>query len=218
MIQAPVKTVGKTRFIPRITSRRLNKALKLGLDYALTIPTLLLIGPLMILIALLIKLDSPGPVIYRRRAVGLNGREFYAYKFRTMYVDGNLRLMQNREQWLTILREGTVQDDPRLTRVGRFLHRYGLEELPRLFNVLERSMSLVGPRMISRAEMMKFGHRIEGYTSVLPGLTGMWQVRGHSPDVEDRIRLESEYIRDWSVLLDLQILLQSVVVAFTTQA
>ena len=134
--------------------RRMNRVLKLGLDYALTIPTLLLIAPLLLIIAALIKLDSPGPVFYRRRVVGRRGREFDAYKFRTMHIDGEDRLIANREQWMEVL-NGSVDNDPRLTRVGRFLRRYGLDELPRLFNVLNRTMSLVGPRMMTRVELLK---------------------------------------------------------------
>jgi lipopolysaccharide/colanic/teichoic acid biosynthesis glycosyltransferase len=215
MFQAPANNT--TTALPTITMRRLNRWLKFGLDYALTIPTLLLIAPLLLIIATLIKLDSPGPVLYRRRVVGRNGREFDAFKFRTMYVNGDDRLAANREQWMEVL-SGSIDNDPRLTRVGRFLRRYGLDELPRLFNVLNRTMSLVGPRMMTRAELLKFGHRISGYTHVLPGMTGLWQVNGHSRRIDDRVELETRYIRNWSILLDLQILFQSVVVAFSVQA
>jgi lipopolysaccharide/colanic/teichoic acid biosynthesis glycosyltransferase len=198
-----------------MTTRRLNRWVKHALDFALVVPTLLLISPLLALVALLIKLDSPGPVFYRRRVVGLGGREFSAYKFRTMYVDNNARLIRRRDEWMEVLRGGELDNDPRLTRVGRFLRRTGLDELPRLFNVLDRTMSLVGPRMMTRTELMKYGHRVDGYTAVRPGLTGLWQVRGHSRNFDDRARLESEYISNWSVLLDVQILLQTVFVAFT---
>ncbi len=211
MIQA------RTTTTPTIAMRQLNRALKLGLDYALTVPTLLLIAPLLLIIAALIKLDSPGPVIYRRRVVGRNGREFDAYKFRTMHIDGEDRLIANRDQWMEVL-NGSVDSDPRLTRVGRFLRRYGLDELPRLFNVLNRTMSLVGPRMMTRAELLKFGHRIDGYCSVLPGMTGLWQVSGHSRRLDDRVELETRYIRNWSILTDVQILVQSVAVAFAVHA
>ncbi len=168
-------------------------------------------------IAVLLRLDSPGPVLYRRRVVGRNGREFDAYKFRTMYVDSDDKLIASREQWMEVL-NGPVDSDPRLTRVGRFLRRYGLDELPRLFNVLNRTMSLVGPRMMTRAEMLKFGHRVDGYSRVLPGMTGLWQVNGHSRRIEDRIELETRYIHNWSILMDVQILIRSVIVAFTVEA
>jgi len=113
---------------------------------------------------------------------------------------------------------GPVDSDPRLTRVGRFLRRYGLDELPRLFNVLNRTMSLVGPRMMTRAEILKFGHRVDGYSRVLPGITGLWQVNGHSRRIDDRVELETRYIRNWSIMTDVQILIQSVIVAFTVEA
>lgn len=213
MIQAPATT--KARVFPKTTARRINNLLKFSLDYALTIPTLLLITPLLLVIALLIKLDSPGPILYRMRMVGKNGREFESFKFRTMFINGNNRLLANRDQWMEVLRAGEIDSDPRLTRVGRFLRRYGLDELPRLFNVLNRTMSLVGPRMMNRSELLRFGYRVQGYTSVLPGMTGLWQVSGHNRDLNVRAELESDYIRNWSVLLDMKILLQSVVVAFT---
>ena len=197
--------------------RRLNRWAKLGLDYALTIPTLILIAPLLVAIAILIKLDSPGPILYRHRVVGRRGREFDAYKFRTVYVNSTGKLLANRAQWVAAL-NGESDADPRLTRVGRFLRRFGLDELPRLFNVLNRSMSLVGPRMMTRGEMLRFGHRIEGYYNMLPGMTGLWQVSGHSRHLDDRVELETHYIRDWSFLLDLHILARSVEVAFITEA
>ena len=215
MIQAPA-TNKLDSFSPTL-ARRMNRLAKLGLDYALTLPTLILISPLLLLFAVLIRLDSPGPVLYRRRVVGRNGREFDAYKFRTMHVDGNDRLIANRDQWMEVL-QGDIDSDPRLTRVGRFLRRYGLDELPRLLNVLNRTMSLVGPRMMTRTELLRFGHRINGYTSVLPGMTGLWQVSGHSRRIDDRIELETRYVREWSMLLDMQILAKSVVVAFTAAA
>ncbi len=217
MFQLPVNTVERTNAIPQLTSRRVNRWLKLALDYALVLPTLLLVSPLLLTIALLIKLDSPGPVFYRRRVVGRGGREFFAYKFRTMHLNGNDRLIRHREQWMEVMRGQAIADDPRLTRVGRLLRRSGLDELPRLFNVLERSMSLVGPRMMTRGELLKYSDRVKGYTDVMPGLTGLWQVSGCGRDLDERFKLESAYIRNWSVLLDLRILLQSVVVAFTVQ-
>jgi len=215
MIQAPA-TNKLDSFSPAM-ARRMNRLAKLGLDYVLILPTLILIAPLLLVFAVLIRLDSPGPIIYRRRVVGRNGREFDAYKFRTMYIDGNDRLIANRSQWMEVL-QGDIDSDPRLTRTGRFLRRYGLDELPRLFNVMNRTMSLVGPRMMTRAELLRFGHRIDGYCSVQPGLTGLWQVSGHSRRVDDRIELESRYVRDWSISLDLHILVQSVFVAFGATA
>lgn len=211
MIRVPANNTANR--ITTVNMRRLDRRLKLILDYALTVPTLLLITPLLMIIALLIKVESPGPALYRVRVVGRNGREFDAFKFRTMFVNGNARLIANRDQWMEVL-NGNMLNDPRLTRVGRFLRTYGLDELPRLFNVLNRTMSLVGPRMMTRNELFKFGHRIEGYTDVLPGLTGPWQVSGHNPRTNKRVELETNYIHNWSFIQDVRILFRSVMVAF----
>lgn len=211
MIRVPANNTANR--LTTVNMRRLDRWLKLVLDYALTVPTLLLITPLLIIIAVLIKAESPGPALYRVRVVGRHGREFDAFKFRTMFVNNNARLIANRDQWMEVL-NGDTSNDPRLTRVGRLLRSYGLDELPRLFNVLNRTMSLVGPRMMTRRELFKFGHRIEGYTDVLPGLTGLWQVSGHSPRTNERVELETSYIHNWSFLLDVRILFRSVMVAF----
>jgi len=211
MIRVSVNNTANT--IAPVNMRRLDHGLKLALDYILVVPTLALIAPLLIIISLLIKAESPGPALYRVRVVGRHGREFNAFKFRTMYVNGNARLTANRDQWMEAL-SGRIDDDPRLTRVGRFLRRYGLDELPRLFNVLNRTMSLVGPRMMTRNELFRFGHRIQGYTEVLPGMTGLWQVSGHSRHLNERVELETRYIRDRSLVMDMKILFRSVVVAF----
>ncbi|HEU5086183.1 MAG TPA: sugar transferase, partial [Roseiflexaceae bacterium] len=157
----------------------------------------------------LIKRDSPGPVFHRRRVVGQGKTEFDAFKFRTMYVDGDALLSDEQRCELEV--HGKLKDDPRITRVGAFLRHYSLDEVPQLFNVLCGQMSLIGPRMITREELTKFGRWQHNRATVKPGLTGLWQVSGRSDlSYEDRVRLDMHYIRNHSIWLDVQILLQTI--------
>jgi exopolysaccharide biosynthesis polyprenyl glycosylphosphotransferase len=198
---------------------RVNKArltgidsfLKFLLDYTLTIPGLILISPLLLVLAAVVKLDSPGPIIYRRRVMGVNGQQFDAYKFRTMKVNGDDILAADPNLMSQFEENHKLPEDPRITRVGRFLRKTSLDELPQLINVLKREMSLVGPRMISPGEMPKYNQWGMNLLTVQPGITGLWQVSGRS-DVtyEERVKMDMHYIRNWSIWLDLQILLATI--------
>lgn len=187
-----------------------DSILKLTLDYCLTLPGLIAILPFMGLIALAIKLDSAGPALYRRRVMGLNGRQFDAFKFRTMHVNGDEIMNQHPELKAELARNHKLKSDPRITRIGRILRKLSLDELPQLFNVLLGEMSLVGPRMISPAEMAQYHQWGINLLTVRPGLTGLWQVSGRSDVVyEDRVRLDMYYIRNWTIWLDFQIIFQT---------
>jgi exopolysaccharide biosynthesis polyprenyl glycosylphosphotransferase len=201
--RVPLVVLNKTR----ITGPHL--LLKTALDYGLATLALLALLPLFALAALLIGLDSPGPVIYRRRVVGQGKREFDAFKLRTMRVGGDALLTP--EQRAELDEHGKLKDDPRVTKVGAFLRRYSLDELPQLINVLRGEMSLIGPRMITRPELEKFGRWQHNLTTVKPGLTGLWQISGRSDlSYEERVRLDMHYIRNHSIWLDLQILFQTI--------
>lgn len=187
-----------------------DRVLKLFLDYGITIPVLIISSPLLLMIAILIKLDSPGPVIHRRRVMGVNGRQFDAYKFRSMYVNGDEILDRYPGLKEELAKNHKLKVDPRVTRIGRYLRKFSLDELPQLFNVLRREMSLVGPRMISPAEMKNYNHWGINLLTVRPGITGLWQVSGRSDiSYEQRVRLDMQYIRNWSIWLDLQIILRT---------
>jgi lipopolysaccharide/colanic/teichoic acid biosynthesis glycosyltransferase len=213
MILAPVSTSvklnnGETKAYRSASSYQ--RLVKVAFDYAVVIPALLSLAPLMLLIALLIKLESPGPVLHRRRVIGREGREFNVYQFRTMYVNGDARLLKNRRQWVALLRHGKAAHDPRITTIGSFLRRSGLNHLPRMFNIIARHMSLVGPYIMTRKDAMRIDrYRIEAITSVLPGMTGMWQVTSSNSSVKERARVELEYVSNWSLRLDIQILLNT---------
>lgn len=188
-----------------------DRILKTALDYSIALPGLILISPLMLMIALAVKLSSPGPVIHRRRVMGVNGRQFDAFKFRTMYMDGGQILQEDPELSARLAREHKLKDDPRVTPLGRFLRKYSLDELPQLFNVLRREMSLVGPRMISPAEVEKYDQWGLNLLTVPPGITGLWQTSGRSDvSYHERVRLDMHYIRNWTIWLDLQLLWQTI--------
>lgn len=188
----------------------LDEFLKLILDYCITIPGLLVILPVMSIIALWIKMDSPGPAIHRRRVMGVNGRQFDAFKFRTMYVNGDEILEQRPHLKAELALNHKLKDDPRITRVGQFLRKTSLDELPQLFNVLKRDMSLVGPRMIAPAELEKYSQWNINLLTVRPGISGLWQVSGRSDlNYEARVNLDMYYVRNWTLWLDLRILIQT---------
>ena len=186
-------------------------ALKAMLDLIIAGLVLLLSWPLMVIIAIAIKFNSPGPIFYRRRVVGVGGKPFYAFKFRTMYVDADERLARDPELRHQFEKNFKLKDDPRITRVGQFLRRTSLDELPQLFNVLLRQMSLVGPRMITQDELVRYGKWRMNLSTVKPGITGLWQVSGRSDvSYEERVMLDMYYIRNYSIWLDLHLLYQTV--------
>ncbi len=195
----------------RTQSGAFNKVMKAFVDYMLVIPGLLLISPLLFFIAVLVKLDSPGPIIHRRRVLGLDGRVFDAYKFRTMYVNGDDILAKYPKLRAELARNYKLKCDPRVTRIGHWLRKFSLDELPQLFNVLQQDMSLVGPRIITPNEIKKYGQWGDTLMSVMPGLTGLWQISGRSDtSYDERVRLDMEYIHSWSVGLDVNIILQTI--------
>ncbi len=184
--------------------------IKFATDILITIPAMILLLPMMLIIGIAIKLDSPGPVLHRRRVMGVNKCQFDALKFRTMYVNGDEILDKHPELKTELARNRKLKEDPRVTRVGRFLRKWSLDELPQLINVIKRDMSVVGPRMICPEEMGNYSQWNINLLTVKPGITGLWQVSGRS-DVtyEERVRLDMHYIRNWSIWLDIQILIRT---------
>ena len=143
--------------------------------------------------------------------MGVNGKQFDAYKFRTMVTNGTEILADSLDLRAELAENHKLKDDPRITQLGRLLRRFSLDELPQVFNVLMREMSLVGPRMISPAEMNKYDQWGINLLTVNPGITGLWQVSGRSDvSYKDRVRMDMHYIRNWSLWLDLQLLMQTI--------
>jgi exopolysaccharide biosynthesis polyprenyl glycosylphosphotransferase len=204
--------------------------LKRALDLVGASLGLLFLSPLFLLISILIKLDSSGPAIFKQKRVGKNGHIFTFYKFRSMYVSGDEEIHRS---YVTNLIRGEARkmarkvgakkvfklaDDPRVTRVGRFLRRTSLDELPQLFNVLKGEMSLVGPRPPIPYEVELYEDWQMKRLSVLPGITGYWQVEGRAnKDYNEMVKMDLQYIKNWSLWLDLKILSKTIKVVLSRE-
>jgi Undecaprenyl-phosphate galactose phosphotransferase WbaP len=189
--------------------------LKRILDLVVSIVLIVLLTPLLILIAALLKVTEKGPVLFQQIRVGKNGKHFQCLKFRTMVVNAEEALQtylsecpDARREWI----EGQkLRNDPRVTALGRFLRKSSLDELPQLFNVLAGHMSLVGPRPITDGEIPRYGDKILAYMAMRPGLTGLWQISGRSNcTYEERVRLDARYVSEWKLRTDIMILLRTV--------
>lgn len=196
----------------------LSLAVKRAMDIIGALVGLLLLAPVMLLISLLIRLDSPGPVLFRQLRRGYRGRPFWVLKFRTMVVDAEQRLKdlekKNESSGGVLFK---LRDDPRVTPLGRFLRRSSLDEFPQLINVLRGEMSLVGPRPLQLRDSDKLqALDPEGYACrlrVMPGLTGPWQVGGRSEvDYSHMVKLDRDYAQNWSLMGDLCIIMKTFVV------
>jgi exopolysaccharide biosynthesis polyprenyl glycosylphosphotransferase len=195
------------------TFRAQQLVLKRAIDVVGAALGLLLLSPLFAVLAIAIKLDSRGPVFFTQRRAGIGGRPFRMLKLRTMR-DGADGLKQ---ELAYLNRSGDprlfkIMEDPRVTRVGAWLRRWSLDELPQLVNVLRGEMSLVGPRPFFESDLDYYELHHFGRLGARPGITGLWQVNGRSDivDFEEVVELDTRYIREWSLLLDLKILLQTV--------
>lgn len=188
-----------------------NRFRKAALDRVGALSALLILLPVMVVIAIAVKLDSRGPIFYRATRIGLNNTPFQMWKFRSMVTDADALRPQ-----IAALNEGAgvlfkVRDDPRVTRVGKFIRRYSLDELPQLFNVVGGSMSLVGPRPPLPDEVERYDGRVARRMLVKPGITGLWQVSGRSDlSWEESVRLDLSYVENWSIMQDLTILWRTV--------
>lgn len=198
---------------------RLLQAAKRLLDMVCAAALLILLSPLLIAVAIAIRLESPGSPFFAHRRLGRDGRHFDCLKFRSMRPDAEHLLMTNdtlRHQYVTNDFKIPVDMDPRVTRLGRFLRKSSIDELPQLWNVIKGDMSLVGPRPIVPLEATYYGDDLSLLLSMRPGITGSWAVSGRSEvGYPERVELELEYVRTWSFTTDLEILLRTPVTVFT---
>lgn len=198
-------------------ARWYNRLYKRLFDILLSLLGMIFFVPLGVIISLGIYIDSPGPVVFAHKRVGKSGKEFSCYKFRTMVPDAEkvlqAYLAKNpaaKEEWDNSFK---LKDDPRVTRVGKFLRQTSLDELPQVMNVIKGEMSLVGPRPIVKAEIEKYGEYIRDFYLVPPGITGMWQVNGRSDTTyAERVAMDTWYVRNWSIWMDLVYLFKTIAV------
>ncbi len=183
---------------------------KRAMDLMIAVPALVFIFPVLIVIAIAVKLDDGGPVLFRHRRRGHGGKPFKCLKFRTMVenAEGQLAALLASDPALAQewKRDQKLRNDPRVTRIGRFLRKSSLDELPQLLNIILGSMSIVGPRPIVDDEVSRYGEHIAAYDLVRPGVVGLWQVSGRNDTTyEERVQLDVDYQQSWSIWLDLRI-------------
>ncbi len=194
---------------PRLDSFQL--ALKRALDVSLSLVGLAMLAPVFAVLALAVRLDSAGPAFFRQKRAGADERVFLCYKFRSMFADADLRQAE-----IERLNEADgpvfkIEKDPRITRVGGFLRRWSVDELPQLWNVLRGDMSLVGPRPLPLRDFERMGEEHKKRLAVVPGMTGYWQINGRSSlSFEEMIRLDLYYIENWSLAFDFKIILRTI--------
>ena len=185
------------------------------MDLVIATTALVLATPVMIIIVLLIKITTGGSAVFSHSRVGLGGKPFNCYKFRSMvsnseevlkaYLDAN---PQARQEWQETHK---IRNDPRVTFLGRMLRKSSIDELPQLLNIIRGDMSCVGPRPVVTDELKRYGDHVEEYLGARPGLTGLWQVSGRSSlDYANRVALDSRYVRNWSIWLDIAILFRTI--------
>lgn len=205
------RTAGELRVSCHSDRGRIDAVLTRGMDIIIALIMLIFISPLMVLVACAVFVVDPGPVLFAHGRLGQGGKTFKCLKFRSMVLDAEGRLLhllasdpEAKREW----EQGhKLKVDPRVTRIGAFLRRTSLDELPQLFNVLRGEMSMVGPRPIVVAEITRYGRYFTDYCSVRPGLTGLWQISGRSDtSYRRRVALDVAYCRSRSVALDIRIL------------
>ncbi len=214
----PIEFIGQFPTIPlhRGHVPEVGFVLKRVLDVLFGSLILLVLSPFLVVIAIAIRLESPGPVLYRSQRIGKKGRVFRCYKFRTMVRDAEKRrseVMHMNERDGVLFK---VTNDPRITRLGRFLRKYSLDELPQFINVLKGDMSIVGPRPPIASEVMEYKLNHLRRLDVTPGITGLWQVQARQdPSFDSYVSLDVAYIENWSVWLDVKIILRTIGVVFS---
>jgi Undecaprenyl-phosphate galactose phosphotransferase WbaP len=199
-----------------------NRFVKMFFDITVSIISMPLLLPVIGIIGIIIRAETPGPAIYAHDRIGKNGKTFRCYKFRTMYRDAEERLKEildtneeTRNEWLE---NWKLKDDPRITKVGRFLRKTSLDELPQIFNVIKGEMSLVGPRPYLLREKADIGENLHVICGAKPGITGLWQVSGRSDTgYKYRVKLDSWYIMNWSLWLDMAIIFKTIRVVVKTE-
>jgi UDP-galactose-lipid carrier transferase len=211
---------GMAFFIKNNLLNPVDKRIKTIFDYIVSYSSVLILSPFFIFLYCLVYIDTKGKPLFKQRRIGQHGKSFNIYKFRTMVINSDevlQELLDNnpeiKDEWE---KDFKLKDDPRITKLGNFLRKTSLDELPQLINVLQGKMSLVGPRPIIDKEIPKYGEYFEYFKAVKPGITGLWQVSGRNDiDYDERVQLDVWYVRNWSVDIDFIILIKTIIVVLS---
>ena len=201
--------------VPKIAKKasKINyKSVKRVFDLVISTIGLIMLSPIFLILAIIVKLDSKGPVFFAHTRYGKNGKKFKMYKFRTMYENAQDMINDFTPEQMKEWKENfKLQDDPRITKVGKFLRKTSLDELPQIVNIIKGDLSIIGPRPVIEEELEKYGENKEKFLSVTPGLTGYWQANGRSSTTyEQRMEMELYYIDHISPKLDFKIFFKTI--------
>lgn len=196
-----------------LSKGRIYPFFKRIMDILMVSIAVILLLPIFLLISVLVKITSKGPIIYKHKRVGKNGKEIYLYKFRTMVSDAdNFDKYFTKEELEKFRENYKLENDPRITKLGKILRRTSLDELPQLFNILKGDMALIGPRPVVEEELEYFKEKKELILSILPGLTGWWACNGRScRTYDDRVKLEAYYVKNMSLKLDMKCFFKTII-------
>jgi len=194
------------------STREVYSYVKRGLDVILSALGTIILSPVFLIIAGIIKFDSPGKVFFKNKRKRKNGKEIYIYKFRTMVENAEDMIRDFSPEQLQEFKENyKLKDDPRITKVGSFLRRTSLDELPQIFNILRGELSIIGPRPVIKEELEKYGPNKAKFLSITPGLTGYWQANGRSNTTyEERMQMELYYVENYSLKMDIKIFFKTI--------
>lgn len=192
------------------------RIIKRALDIIISGVGLVILFPFLLVIAIAIKIDSKGPILFKHKRIGKDGKTIYIYKYRTMLPNAEEMIKDfNFEQLKEFKENYKLKKDPRITKVGRFLRKTSLDELPQLINILKGELSIVGPRPIIQEELERYGENADKFLSVMPGLTGYWQANGRSlTTYEQRMKMELYYVENCTLLLDIKIFFKTIFIVF----
>ena len=214
MNEASIELIQSRTDLKVTTKKYMYSFVKRNFDIIMSLTAMVLLFPIFFIIAIMIKIDSKGNIIYKHKRIGKNGKYIYLYKFRTMYTNSKeileeiLKDPKVKEEWENNFK---LDNDPRVTKIGKFLRKTSLDELPQLLNIFLGDMSIVGPRPVIDGEIEKYGIYKKKFLSVTPGLTGWWACNGRScTSYKERIKLELYYVNHRSIKLDLLVILKTI--------
>lgn len=196
-----------------IKEKHIYKYVKRFLDFTLSLLGLIILSPVFLIISILIKKESDGPIFFKHKRIGKNGKEIYLYKFRSMVPNAEALIKKFTPEQMKEFKENfKLENDPRITKIGKWLRRTSLDELPQLINILKGELSIIGPRPVIEEEVEKYGNNKEKFLSVTPGLTGYWAANGRSDTTyEQRMQMELYYVDNISFKLDLKVFFKTII-------